>query len=207
MGEIRSRPTRETTNSPSRRTIAIAIGWLALLACGFASLIAYSQTPGATASPPSKRNTTLRTWELVLGIHPKCPCSWASISELQRLLRRTEGSLACTILVYVPNGETDFAETQMVRTASALRDCEIVLDSDGKLAEEVGILTSGGCVLYDANGILRFQGGITPSRGHEGGNVGTQAILSLVRGDEPAVKSSAVYGCRMTPALGGRCDR
>ena len=62
-----------------------------------------------------------------------------------------------------------------------------------------GAETSGHTVLYDASGALRFHGGITAARGHEGGSAGRAAIVAAVRGEEPS-SSAHVFGCSLASA-------
>lgn len=187
---------------------SLAAVWLALLSVGFAALVAYSQTAGAKDSPPDSITADASSWYLFLGVHPKCPCTLATVSELERLLCRTSAEIYCSALVYVPGNEVpgdqhNFADTLLVDRLRNLPACEIVLDQDGQSAANLGILTSGSCVLYDGNGVLKFHGGITPSRGHEGDNLGTQAILALLQGEHSEVKSTEVYGCRIIAERGG----
>jgi hypothetical protein len=72
---------------------------------------------------------------------------------------------------------------------------QLLIDGDGDLTEKFGAQTSGHVFLYDKLGVLRFQGGITPSRGHAGDSYGQAAILSLLRGGRPERDAAPVFGC------------
>jgi hypothetical protein len=74
-------------------------------------------------------------------------------------------------------------------------NCRVRLDPDGILAVSLGNLTSGAVTLYDPMGILRYQGGITASRGHEGDNPGEEAVLQVLRGGQISHKSMPAFGC------------
>ena len=60
----------------------------------------------------------------------------------------------------------------------------------------MGATTSGHVLLYDAGGVLRFAGGITDGRGHEGDNAGLDAALALLRGHVPEVDKAAASTIR-----------
>jgi hypothetical protein len=52
-------------------------------------------------------------------------------------------------------------------------------------------------MVYDRSGALRFSGGITDGRGHEGDNAGLFSVLDLVRSGKSAVAATPVYGCSL----------
>ena len=56
---------------------------------------------------------------------------------------------------------------------------------------------SGQTFLYDADGRLRFSGGITAARGHSGDNIGRSSIVSLVAGEGEAATNFSVLGCSL----------
>ena len=68
-------------------------------------------------------------------------------------------------------------------------------DDDGREARLFHAETSGHTALYGAQGQLIFDGGITVSRGHEGDNDGTEAILALLHDKTPDRAQTPVYGC------------
>jgi hypothetical protein len=133
---------------------------------------------------------------LVMAIHPRCPCSRASVGELTRLLTWHRDQLSCAMLVYQPHDATrDWLETSLVASARALPGTAIVADVDGQYAARLGMSTSGAVVLYSPKGTVEFHGGITPSRGHWGDNLGADAIGTLLAGEEPLRRAAPVYGC------------
>ena len=183
--------------------------WLAFAALGFCSLLAYSQTPSAAETTHLEGSPAKDSWTLAVGIHPQCPCTFATLSELERLLAKAKGQLHCKIYAYCPadfsDGErTHFLDTLLIHQARSLPNTELIIDQESDYAMEMGIATSGGCVLYDQSGGVRFRGGITPSRGHEGDNLGSRTILALLRGEESEIDATPVYGCLLTGIIGGQ---
>jgi hypothetical protein len=180
--------------------------WIMLIAAGFAALYVYAETPEQVVASPLDRlyfasgdEQDSDDWRLIMAIHPQCPCSLASTSELQRLLARVGNQTRCTVLVYRPqNAKPQWANTHLTHQLRSTPGVEIEFDDDAMRATELGIATSGAVVLFDADGRLRFQGGITPSRGHEGDNPGTRAVQRLIQQGESAIDFFPAYGCRLT---------
>ena len=53
-----------------------------------------------------------------------------------------------------------------------------------------------GFLVYDVDGRLRFAGGITGSRGHEGDNLGLREVLAIIQGRSTSnTLVNSVYGC------------
>lgn len=165
----------------------------------------YASTPGpATESAPlwpdaAGLERVFGRWTLVMFLHPRCPCSRASLAELERLQTHLEGRCQIWVIHVCPAG-TDAAwdSTPIVRRAAALPGARIVRDQASRLAELFGARTSGECFLYDPLGRLAFHGGITLARGHEGDNPGSQAIVAFVAGKRPTDSTPAigpVFGC------------
>src|SRR5207248_10565652 len=121
---------------------------------------------------------------LVMFAHPRCPCTRASIEELNRLLARCQGKLATRVLFFQPsNYPPEWSRGSLWKSAEAIPGVIAQRDLDGLEARRFGAETSGFVVLYSASGHLLFRGGITGSRGHAGDNTGMEAIISLVNGE------------------------
>lgn len=175
--------------------------WVIAVAAGLALLWRYENTSGANASPPaqwpaaSSVNPATDRATLVMLVHPRCPCSRATIGELARLMAQTQDHLKAYALFVKPEGTSeDWEKTDLWRSAIEIPGVEVVMD-DGKEARRFNAVTSGQTVVYDAQGHLRFSGGITGSRGHSGDNAGRSAIVSLVNGADENRSESAVFGC------------
>jgi hypothetical protein len=135
---------------------------------------------------------------LVMVVHPHCPCSRASLHELDRVLAHTQGQLVARVVFIQPAGvPDDWVHSDLWRLASGLPNVTVSVDRDGSIARALNATTSGQIVLYDAAGKLRFAGGLTPARGHEGGNAGIDAVLSVVKSDSTAGFATTVYGCSL----------
>jgi len=179
----------------------VAMGvWIAVLAAGFGMLAAYAQRPGAIEEPPAAQEAGVRIADaghtLVMAVHPRCPCTRATVYELERLLKRSRGAIHCVVLVYEPSGESDaWGGDDPFGLSWRVPGCELVPDPGGRRAALLGCRTSGSVVLYDAGGSPVFWGGITTGRGHTGDNLGSDSILSIVRGEAPPRRETAVYGC------------
>ena len=187
-------------------TIAGA-AWLLAVASGTTLLWRYSTAPGMAAEPPSQwpQESRIRLdpklATLVMLAHPQCPCTRASIEDLDRLMARLEGRLAVHVLFVTPPGAPEgWEQTDLWRSAAAIPGVAVMRDEDGAEARRFHSPTSGQVILYDAAGRLRFNGGITPARGHAGDNLGSSAIVALLEHESPAATAAPVFGCSLREA-------
>jgi hypothetical protein len=131
-------------------------------------------------------------------LHPHCPCSRASLSELAILLAHASQAVCADVVFVAPRGApADWVETDLWKSAGEISGVNRSIDRDGAQARIFGVLTSGATVVYDAGGNLLFSGGITESRGHEGDNAGVDAILSALRGGPTTFSTTRVFGCAL----------
>ncbi len=130
-----------------------------------------------------------------MAVHPRCPCTDASLAELGDLLARSQGGCDALLLQYHPAGWPTGPAFQMLGG----RRVPGGPDPDGRLAAALGAETSGHCVLVDASGAIRFYGGLTIARGHRGRSPAQDAILEVVAGGKPSLTSAPVYGCELGP--------
>ncbi|MEZ6244014.1 MAG: hypothetical protein R3B57_13340 [Phycisphaerales bacterium] len=191
--------------STPRARVGIGLGigvWCSLVLSGFLALIAYADRPGEVGTPPE-------TWPaevsiapdptaptLLVFLHPHCPCSTATMDELERLLGEARGDVR-TILVYGrPSGEGDaWASGGLWERGVRIPGATRVIDAGGRLASSFGATTSGHTILYDAEGRLVFHGGITDSRGHEGASYGRAALRDAIDGLPISTPTLPVFGC------------
>ena len=135
---------------------------------------------------------------LIMFVHPQCPCTRASLEELNRLLARSQGRVDAQVLFFKRGKFSgDWTRTDLWRNAAAIPGVAVHEDLDGAQARLFGAETSGYVLLYDAHGQLLFKGGITGSRGHAGDNAGENAIVSLLTGQDAKLKQTQVYGCSL----------
>ena len=190
---------------PSRLLLAagLAISLCAVIV-GFVILARYEARPGPTGRPPTQcpeaaaaRLDSSRP-TLFLFAHPQCPCTRATMSELDRIAAHCTGRVR--ILVYflsAPELGEEALHGSLWATASRIPDVEVRADDGGRLARSFGVETSGHLLRYAPEGRLLFEGGITGARGHEGDNVGKTSILAAILGGTPARVSTPVFGCAL----------
>ena len=198
--------------SAGRRSRVLAMAglvWLAVVTGGLALMARYENSPGSVGSVPSvflATGATVRdpgVFTLVMMVHPRCPCSRASIGELEKIMTRGRGRVTAQVLCYKPEGAADdWAQTDLWRSAGAIPGVRVVADEGGREAARFGGETSGQTALFDGTGRLVFQGGITAGRGHAGDNAGSDAVLALVTGASLTKAATHVFGC----PIQGRCD-
>jgi hypothetical protein len=179
------------------------VAWVAAVSFGMSRLLEYESTPGDSGLSPRRwpagsrlRRDPLRP-TLVLFAHPRCPCTRASLAELLQIITRCQGRVAAHVLFVTPEGvPPGWERTDLWRTAAAIPGVQVHRDA-GDEARRFGAATSGHVALYDPQGGLLFVGGITGSRGHEGENAGSQAVIRLIHG-EPAIRATSfVFGCSL----------
>jgi len=184
-------------------TIVVASVWLAAAVAGAWWLHQYESAPGSATSTPGQWPVAAITPAhdrptLVMFAHPRCPCTRASIEELNRLLARCEGKVATSVLFFEPSTyPSEWTHSSLWKSAAAIPGVAAQADPGGTEARRFGAETSGFVVLYDAKGRLVFRGGITGSRGHAGDNAGADAIVSLVNGERAASRQTPVFGCSL----------
>ncbi|WP_147446780.1 RedB protein [Corallococcus sp. CA047B] len=178
--------------------------WLAASALGTGLMWSHASAAGPAATPPSRLPELLApvrgpgAWSLLVFLHPQCPCSRATLTELAKLTAHAGGRLATRVFVWAPSeAPPDFVRSELWTRAQALPGVEVVADVDGTAARELGARTSGQVVLFSPEGEERFSGGITPARGHEGDSAGSLAIRALVGSQAPGSPAAPVFGCAL----------
>lgn len=203
--------------------------WLGAVGVGMLAMASYELKPGVA-------NTSLSRWpgqapltfdsgrsNLVLFAHPRCPCTQATLTQLQQIAARCGEKINLKILFYQPAGESPtWGQTPLWQMAASIPNATVMDDPDGELARQFGAATSGQALLFDEEGKLMFSGGITGARGHEGDNPGQSRILALVFQGEPestsnssetalakavqeesGLTNTAVFGCSIVDATSG----
>jgi len=184
--------------------ITVSLAWLGVVPVGFLLLGKEEFTPVATepsvASFPQKSQVKLATDKptLVLFFHPYCPCSRASLSELDQILGETNNKISTTIVFTIAKGEpAGWDQADLWKSAAAMPGVVVVRDEGGAEARNFAVTGSGHALLYSPAGQLLFSGGITGSRGHEGDNAGQAAIVSLVLHGSALTNHTPVFGCSL----------
>jgi len=160
---------------------------------------------------PSNDTVTLAASNptLIMFAHPQCPCTKASLGELESLVAKAPGRFEGIILFNQPGRNfQSWTNSALVKSARTIPSVHIFFDYDGTVAKKFGAETSGYTVVYSRDGQLLFSGGITGSRGHLGDNTGFQAVLNIVNVTPtyvsashvtmPSSRSTApVFGCEL----------
>jgi hypothetical protein len=178
--------------------------WLLAVGTGTVLILDYENASGSTGSAPKQwvsgtsipLDPTRDT--LILFAHPRCPCTRASLEELNRLLAQSDGKIVAHVLFFrPPNYPADWTRTELWRTAASIPGVTVQEDVNDAIARKFGAETSGYVLFYNPQGKLLFRGGITGSRGHAGDNAGESAIISLAMGKAAGVTQTPVYGCSL----------
>ena len=176
--------------------------WAIASGGGFLWLLSSSSTPGATSTRESTWPQDSRVIpdsaraNLVLLVHPRCPCSRATVAELSEIMARCEGLVTAHVLFLKPQQMPDGWEvSDLWHRAALIPGVHVGTDEEGREARRFGALTSGQVVLYDRQGLLKFSGGITVARGHRGENAGHQAIVDWLTRETAERSSDVVFGC------------
>jgi hypothetical protein len=202
---------------PPHRWILVvgAFVWIAAVSIGFAFLLDYSVEPGAPAAAPEEWPSDSRIpaprghYQLVMALHPHCPCSRASVTELNNLmgLLRDTNVKGYVLAVKPSEFPDEWVRTESYRNAGRIPGVEVLLDVDGAESGLLGAQTSGQVLLYGPDGRLLFAGGLTPDRGHLGDSPGRQRIVSLVKTGTADAKDSLVFGCSLGATICPRPPR
>jgi hypothetical protein len=186
--------------------VPLALGWGVVILSGMVAMVRYEMTPGAAGAaaprdwPTEVSDISLKAngFTLVMLVHPQCTCSRASMHELAELMSRSEGKIAAYVLFVKPAGAPpNWCDSDLWKEAKEIPNVSVAVDDHGRDAVAFGATTSGQVVVYDGSGRIRYSGGITDGRGHEGDNPGLSAILSLVRTGQTSLTSNPVFGCSL----------
>ena len=181
--------------------------WLGLIAVGNSILLNYNNQADQTNNHPttwpanSKITPSSKQPTLLMFIHPKCPCTRASLEELNRLLTNFPDSLNCHVVFFKADAtEADWHRTDLWQKANKMKNLQVDLDEKGEEAKLFSVKSSGRVLLYDTNAHLLFSGGLTASRGHEGDNIGRTSIEYYLRTGQMKEDSAPSFGCALFKA-------
>ncbi len=192
--------------------IVLGAVWLGAIGTGLGLLANYAAEPGQVGEVPqtwpSDPGLQLAdaTHTLVLAVHPRCPCTAASINELERALGNVEQLPRVYALIFEPipgeagDDQEAFARTRITKRLIQLPGVELVADPGSAIAAGFGALTSGHTLVYDESGQLVYSGGLTPTRAHEGPNTGSATLVSLFNGGDAIAQIAPVFGCPLCSA-------
>lgn len=183
--------------------------WFLIVVTAMVAMANYSNIPGDTlAAPaqwPAESQISLDNKEptLVMFVHPHCPCTQASVGELDGLMANCQGRVKVQVVFVKPEGTVDdWVKADLWHRVAAMPGVTIYKDDGGIEAGRFNAETSGFTILYNPAGRLLFAGGITISRGHSGDNPGRSAIETILTQGLPNQVTTPVFGCSL---LGTAC--
>lgn len=192
----------------------LASVWITAVAVGFFLLLDYKHIAGEASKPPatwpeqSLLPTTAGHPTLLVFSHPHCPCTRATFRELEQILARVHFRIDVRVIFVGVADEPAASEKVSILSSAQLPQAKIHCD-EGQLARQFQVKTSGHVLLYNAHGELRFSGGVTASRGHEGGSPGGIALASWIRNGAGNLETTPVFGCPLFASpltQGAKCD-
>ncbi|MFT3839090.1 MAG: RedB protein [Myxococcaceae bacterium] len=188
---------------------AVIVWSLAVLG-GTGAVVAYKLRPGAAAEAPhtwpagSALARTAGRPTLLVMAQPMCPCTEATLEQLAHVLSDRGDTLDTFVVFTIPEGAEDWERSSTLKRARAMKGVTVLLDRDGSEAVRFGSYTSGQVLFFDASGELKFAGGITGGRGHQGDNAGESRLLAVLAGARPERATAPVFGCELHRAGGAR---
>lgn len=202
-----SSPTRSNSRLSWPLAGALVV-WIAIAVAGWYRISAYgfSGDQKTIANAPQRwpaESTIVRTERqptLLLFLHPKCPCSRATVGELERLPALVPNSALPHICVVAaaPRSIGDlWWSSSFLARAARLPNAHLVHDPGGVETALFGARVSGTVLLFDPAGNRLYAGGVTMARGHAGDNAGLQAVTDLLVDPRAVVSTIPPFGCEM----------
>jgi hypothetical protein len=188
-----------------RLLLAVAgIAWGSAILFGARTLWNYESSPGEVGRAPSLwpgRSSIAPSpgrFTLVMLAHPDCPCTRASLAELERIMARVQPRLDVFVLFAKPGAsQADVAASGLWTKAAGIPGVTVRYDGSGEETRIFGAAVSGQTMLYRPDRRLAFSGGITLSRGHQSDNPGEDSIVRIVNGGFLESAASPVFGCSL----------
>jgi len=182
---------------------------MVVVIAGFSILLRYEGLPGRSGSglvhwpvdAPVELDRSRPT--LLLFAHPQCPCTRATLGELDRIAARCRGRMRAVVFILSePELGDPWTHSTLWSQAAGIPGVDVRADLHGAIARRFGVCTSGHVLVYATDGRLLFQGGITDSRGHAGDNPGEDSVVRAILEGATKLVSTPVYGC----SLGSECQ-
>jgi hypothetical protein len=192
-------------------TVLAVVLWSLAIAAGTVYGFWYETTPAATDAVPHRWPTDTTCVlsadrpTLLMFVHPRCPCSRASLNELAVLMTRCRGRADVQVLYFKPRSASeDWARTDLWESAARIRGVVPRVDVDGAEHRRFLARVSGEVFLFLPNGELAFHGGITAGRGHAGDNEGRIALESFLLHRRVSAGRTPVFGCELEATSQGQ---
>lgn len=191
----------------TRACVILAVVWLCAVAIVSGWLVVRSTSAGPRQAGPDSWPATILgpqssdRLSIVVALHPKCPCSKATITQLSELARALGDTAEFVALLLVPSGmDADWMHSNTRDQLATLPSCRVILDHRGEAARALGMRTSGHVQAFSPDGSLVFSGGVTPSRGDLGPCAPLEVLSALAsrpaEGNGPPA-AAPVFGCQL----------
>lgn len=190
--------------------LGLSLVWIFVVICGLTVLLNYETLPGPNPDQlahwptDSKLRRSTNRPLVIMFVHPHCPCTRASVSELEQIVSICHELAEFQVVVFdSEEADSNWRASQIVETVSSIPGVNVYWDKHGREAIRFNIKTSGHVVLYDSEEKLKFSGGITGSRGHAGSNTGRSRLVSWLRlnpedrANQIGLLESPVFGCAL----------
>ena len=133
--------------------------WMLFIFCGFAFLWNYQSRPGSKGPAPAAwpKGAAIAPspghFNLVLALHPHCPCSNATAEELNKILSQTRTAMQVHVLLFSPAGaDAQWSKSTLSDAVAKFPNTTVTIDLNGEQAEKFGALTSGDAELFSPDG-------------------------------------------------------
>lgn len=186
---------------------AAVLLWLAALVGGLSVLHSYGGQDAPTDAvvnhwvDVSELGPTSDATTMLFFVHPKCPCTSASIDELAELLRELDASKRPDLRVVIRTPERseialEWKEEALRGRLAALPNSTLIDDQGGAIARAFGANTSGLLLMFNDAGELTYRGGVTASRGHRGPSTARKTLSQVLNGTH-TFGDAPVFGCAL----------
>lgn len=134
--------------------------------------------------------------KLLVFYHPHCPCTAASLRNLQRINSSLVSERKIYAFAFHPQDEpVTWIESPTTKLLRGIPNITIIPDREAIACQAFGLSTSGHMLVYDEAQRLIFSGGITPGRGHEGDCQSSFDLRQKINGEKSTLNYWPVYGC------------
>jgi hypothetical protein len=152
----------------------------------------YDHAPGAPSQAPAAGLPGV-----TVALHPRCPCSLATLDRLIALAPQLPPDTPLRILLAQPDGVTDpaWCPPELRRRLAALPQATTLADPEGRFSAAAGARTSGTVIVRAPDGAVLFQGGLTRARGDVTPSGLDQLLLAALAGSPQPI--TPVFGCAL----------
>ena len=204
--------SRKTAQCRRRRGTlhAVACVWVVMTLAGLMALWNYSYSKAGPVEfferwPSDSRIPRPHgTSNLVVFIHPRCPCSIATLVELARIQNdlNHHAKVNISVVMWQPVHGMLWSESAAHSVCRNITSATVINDRGGIEAKRFTATASGTCFLFDEDGRLQFCGGLTQSRGHVGESLESNILLKVTQQGRQSIVtelpvSTPVYGCSL----------